>query len=269
MEQKTFHRLFEIVSFIILSLAFVLSLILEADSLTWIPFAKVSVPVANGLCALACIPLMFKPGIYRLECGILLVQSFFTCWTGYETLGVFLYSAMIITLFSNGFFQKYMHRRLVLLIVGWIVCLFGVIPYGLARCLLVYATFLFMLAFNYAFYLKFKETFSPLVQIQSVDALIKLPEAGETINIAECGFTERQLQILEAFLNENATYKELSDRFYISVSTVKKEMAYILHQFGISTSEELRKVFALYNVVFDKPDKDKENSKDNKFTRKK
>ena len=93
------HRIFEIFGFLILSVAFIISLILPADTSTWIPAAKITIPIVNGLCALACIPLIIKPGIKSLEISIFLIQSFFTTWTGYETLGMFLYSAMIVLLY--------------------------------------------------------------------------------------------------------------------------------------------------------------------------
>ena len=72
------HRILALFSFITLSVAFVLSLMLEPDSLTWIPYAKISVPIVNGLCAILCLVLIINPEIKWIEILILFVQSFFT-----------------------------------------------------------------------------------------------------------------------------------------------------------------------------------------------
>ena len=251
------HRIFEFCGFLILSAAFIISLKLPAEPLTWIPFAQITVPVVNGLCALACIPLIIKPGIKWIEISLFFVQSFFTTWTGYETLGMFLYSAMIVLLFCYGFFKKYLHRKAIILVIIWGIWLSGVIPFGIARCVLVYTTFLFMLAFYYAVYSKLKELLAPLLPVQAEEATIKLPAVERTINLTDYNFTERQQKLIFDFMQYNSTYKELSDKFYISVSTVKKDMAEILRLFGVKTSEELRQLLSPYEIVLESEDEEK------------
>ena len=242
------HRIFEIFGFLILSVAFTISLILPADTSTWIPAAKITIPIVNGLCALACIPLIIKPGIKSLEISIFLIQSFFTTWTGYETLGMFLYSAMIVLLFCYGFFMKHIHRRVFFIMFIWLIWLLGVIPYGFARCALVYTTFLFMFAFYYAVYSKLKHLLSPLLPSQSKEAIVKLPPQGSLLNLSDCQLSERQIKILNEYLETNASYSELADKFIVSVSTVKKEMASILHIFGVKNCEELRYLLSHYRL---------------------
>ena len=243
------HRVFSFCGFLILSVAFVISLVLPAEIRTWIPCPKIVVPVVNGLCALACIPLLIKPGIKWIEVSVFFVQSFFTTWTGYETLGMFLYSAMIVMLFCYGFFKKYLHRKVLILILIWIVCLSGVIPFGYARCALVYTTFLFMLGFYYAVYSQLKGLLASLLPVQSREAKIRLPQIGAVLNIKDYDLTERQQKLLIDFMHNNSTYRELSDKFYISVSTVKKDMAEILKLFGVKTNEELRQLLTPYEII--------------------
>lgn len=243
------HRILECLAFLILAVAFTLSLILPPDSLTWIPAPQITVPVVNGLCALFCIMLIIRPGIKALEIGILLTQSFFTTWTGYETLGMFLFSALVILLFCYGFFRTHIRQRTIILIAISFICLFGVIPYGIARCVLVYSTLLFMTAFYYAVYTQIKDILSPLLPAQSDKAKVVLPPQGSAINLKECGLSQRQTQILTEYLLTNASYSELADKFIVSISTVKKDMAQALHIFGVKNNEELRFLLSHYRII--------------------
>ena len=244
----TSRRILELFSFLVLSVAFVLSLLLEADPHTWVPAARVVVPVVNGLCAAACLVLICRPGIQQLEIGILLLQSMFTAWTGYEILGTFLYSALIVLLFCHGYFKEHLHRRITLLVAVWLVGLLGVIPYGAARCILAYTTFSFMIAFYYAVYTELKGLLSPLLPVQAAGASVKLPAPGGKIHLQDCGLTERQCQLLREFLANGATYAELAARYYISVSTVKKDMAQVLRLFGVKNNDDLRLLLSQYTV---------------------
>ena len=90
-----------------------------------------------------------------------------------------------------------------------------------------------MVAFYYAVYSKLKHLLSPLLPAQSKEAIVKLPPQGSLLNLQDCQLSERQIKIVNEYLETNASYSELADKFIVSVSTVKKEMAHILHIFGV------------------------------------
>lgn len=234
------HRILAICSLLILSVAFALSLILEPDAQTWIPFPRISIRIINGLCAALCLVLIVNPEIKWIELSILCAQSFFTIWTGYETLGIFLYSAFVFLLFCYGFFKRHFKRRVLLLILFWIIELLGVIPHGIPRTILAYVTAFFMLAFYYMAFNSLKIFLAPLLPVQDESAKIKLLPTEGKINLNRCDLSELELKLLIDFLEENATYEQLGQKHNMSTSTVKKYMSKVLKTFGVKNNIELR-----------------------------
>lgn len=238
------HRILALFSFLTLSVAFILSLLLEPDSQTWIPYTQVSVPIVNGMCAFLCIVLIIKPELKWIETSILFVQSFFTLWTGYETLGLFLYSTLIFLLFCHGFFKEHLKKRILLIILLWLLILTGIIPHGLARTILTYATAMFMLAVYYVVYFSLKDFLSPLLPVQNDEAKIKLLPTDTKIDLNKCGLTETELKLLKYFLENDSTYEEMSEIFYMSNSTIKKYMSMVIKKFGVKNNTELKQLLS-------------------------
>ncbi|MCR5607276.1 MAG: hypothetical protein K6F69_10740 [Treponema sp.] len=243
------HRIFEIFLFLLLSLTFIFSLIFPENYKTWIPYPQILLPLANGLCTLSCIPLIIKPGIKPLEIGILLIQSFCVKWTGYEALGIVLYSVMIVMLFGYGFFRSHFYLKTAIISIIWLIWMPGAIPFGLDNFLLAFVTFLFILAFSRVVLSHFKDLLAPLLPAQSEEAKIKLPQIGGTLRLAESGLSERQTKLIFDFINYNSTYKELSDKYFISISTVKKDMAQVLKLFGVKNNDDLRHLLSQYTLL--------------------
>ena len=245
----TSHRIFEICLCTLLSITFATSLMLPENYKTWIPYPQILLPLANGLSVLACIILIIKPGIKFLEIGILLVQSFITKWTGYGALGLLFYIVMIVMLFGYGFFRTHIHIKTIIVSAIWLIWIPGALPFGKDYFFLAFATLLFILVFCRLVYEYFKDLLAPLLPSQSSEAKIKLPQIGGTIKLTECGLSERQVKLLFDFINYNSTYKELSDKYFISVSTVKKDMAEVLKIFGVKNNDELRQLLSQYTLM--------------------
>ncbi len=243
------HRIFATTLFFILITMFIASIKITIPTVTWFPNPQVLIPIMTLICIIACIFLIIKPETKQIEIGILLSQSLITMWTGYETLGMFFYFSMIVILFGYGFFRKLFYRKTIILSFIWFIFILGIIPFGITRFLTVLLTFLFVITFNYAVYSHFKTLLAPLLPEQSLKAKIKLPSIGNKIYLTECGLSERQKLLLLDFINNNLTYKELADKYCISISTVKTDMAYILRIFGISNNNDLRIMLSQYKLI--------------------
>ena len=245
----TSHRLFEICLFMLLSSTFTTSLMLPENYRTWIPIPQILLPLANGICLITCMVLIIKPGIKLLEIGILLIQSFLTKWTGYESLGLLFYIVMLVMLFRYGFFRTHIHFKTILVSVIWIIWMPGALPFGMDHFLLSLAAFFFILSFCHLVYDYFKDLLAPLLPAQSEKAKIKLPQIGGTLKLAETNLSERQTKLIFDFINYNSTYKELSDKYFISISTVKKDMAQVLKLFGVKNNDDLRHLLSQYTLL--------------------
>lgn len=124
------ERIFLIFSFIILMIATVLSFILPAETRSVIPYPKITIPFINTICTILCFLTIFKMNWYMLQYAILFIESICTILTGYELLGIFLYSAFLIKLFVNGFFVKKLFPKIIILILIWLITILGLIPFG-------------------------------------------------------------------------------------------------------------------------------------------
>ena len=168
-----------LVSFIILTVASVLSFFLEPCKTTIIPFPQYTVPFINSFSALFCFFLFFKPSFYKGQCLILIIQSITTTLTGYEILGTFLYFAAILILFCEGYFKNNFKQKILFIIVCWFFVTLGVIPFGFHRFILELAVSLFFLGFYIFLYSKLKDLLKKrgkLTVTEVVDIMMQLTD---------------------------------------------------------------------------------------------
>jgi hypothetical protein len=242
------RRTMEILGFSVLAAATVLSIIFPVDPRTLIPFPRITVPLINGICTMLCIPLIINPGYSSLEITVLFVQSISTVMTGNEILGAFLYSAMVIILFCGGMFKKHGRVKILILILSWNCILPGVIPYGPARVITAYTVSFFMTVFYACTYEKLKVMLVQLLPPQHKSDAISFPAPGRELYLSKYGLSDRQIKFTLEYLKGGINYRSLSTKYYVSVSTVKKDMAAIFRVFGVSDREELH-IFLLQYIV--------------------
>ena len=72
--------------------------------------------------------------------------------------------------------------------------------------------------------------------------------AGSTISLSDYNLNERQITFLMEHLHNKMSYKELSEKYFVSLSTVKKIFADIFKIFNVSNIEELRLLLLQYQV---------------------
>lgn len=246
--KKMAKRNFFIASFIILTTASVLSFILPPETRSIIPIPEFSIPVINTTCAILAFITIFRMDWIHLQYSILLIQTITTTLTGYETLGAFLFTALLIKMFCDGELKKHMMGKIVFISVLWAISILGLYPFGLARVILTYVALLFFAAFYYYVYIELKTILKPLLPASTVNTATILPEPGETISLSEYGLTERQINFIWDYLMEGVTYKDLVEKYYVSLSTVKAEMARAFKTFGVNNKEDFRVLMLQYKL---------------------
>lgn len=242
------ERIFLIFSFVFLSAAATLSFVLPAETRTLIPFPEITVPAVNTISALVCFFLIFKTRWQIPQYAILFVQAIFTIFTGYEIIGIFLYSALIIKLFCNGFFKNHLILKAFGIIFIWLVSILGLIPFGWSRLILAYASIFFFCTFYYYIYRKLENQLSNFLPPSKVETQINLPEPGTKIHLEDFGLSERQIEFVSDYIKNGITYKEIAVKYIVSLSTVKSEMAKVFKKFGVSSKEDLRILLLQYKL---------------------
>ena len=71
---------------------------------------------------------------------------------------------------------------------------------------------------------------------------------GTAISLSDFKLSERQINFVLANLHRNLSYKEISEEYFVSVSTVKKEFAEVYKVFNVSKLEELRILLLQYQI---------------------
>ena len=72
--------------------------------------------------------------------------------------------------------------------------------------------------------------------------------AGSTISLSEYGLNERQSNFVIENIHNKLSYKEISEKYFVSISTVKKIFAEVFKIFNVSNIEELRILLLQYQV---------------------
>ena len=72
---------------------------------------------------------------------------------------------------------------------------------------------------------------------------------GSEVSLKDYNLTDRQIDLILDYLHNNRSYNELSDKYNISVSTVKKDFADVFKVFNVRNLEELHILFLQYHIV--------------------
>ena len=108
---------------------------------------------------------------------------------------------------------------------------------------------LFCFAFYLWIYFSLKAKLSCLIpqNVRENNAIIGKP-AGSTISLSDYNLNERQRTFVLENLQNKLCYKEISEKYFVSVSTVKKIFAEVFKIFEVSNIEELRLLLLQYQV---------------------
>ncbi len=197
--------------------------------------------------ALYCV---FKPN-FSIEITILQVESIFTILTGLAPLGIFLFYGSVFIFFCKKSSTKNTKTKLLIALIIHILVIFATFVQGLLYTFMTLICSFFYCAFFIWIYFILKTRFSiftPTKVIENSTIVEKLP--GTKINLSDYNLTERQKQFTIENIKNNLSYNEISDKYNVSISLVKKEFRAIFQIFGVSKKEELRLLLLQYEIDF-------------------
>lgn len=226
----------------------------EWSGMTIIPYYKIVIPITNIISTIVCIVIFIFPEKHFFLYFVLLFQAVFTSLTGYESLGIFLFSLCIVLIILNASLPIKKQKLIIpLLYLFFTIVLLGVIPYGKERfSMAVGCTYFFASAF-YCIVLTYKKKLKnvmPLIQKELfISHKIYLPNPGEPLNLNDFDLTDRQKQILFEVIANNKSYGEVTLSTRLTLPLVKKEMAAIIQYFGCKNVNSLKLVLCQYVIT--------------------
>lgn len=109
---------------------------------------------------------------------------------------------------------------------------------------------MFCMAFYLWIYSVLKAKLSCLFpkNVRENNTIIRKP-AGASISLSDYNLNERQRLFVIENIHNKMSYKEISEKYFVSISTVKKIFAEVFKIFEVSNIEELRILLLQYQVT--------------------
>lgn len=245
------ERVVYLVGFCFLVIASVTGILLDGDKQSIIELiapSSIVIPATHILCATLCLFLCFKPSD-KLFITIVMVESFLLVLTNYAMLGIFFFYAAIILIICKGLFPKNQKHVIVYLAIMHCISLFGGLTRGWQHTLINIGYSAFSLFFYLWIYYILKARFSCYLpkNVTNNQTIINQKQ-GEELSLSEYNLSERQINFILANLHDNLSYKEISEKYFVSISTVKKEFAGVYKVFNVTKLEELRILLLQYQI---------------------
>jgi len=245
------ERVVAVVGFVFLLIATIMSILLNGDPRSIIekllPTA-ILIPVVHIFCLILTLVCIIKPSVY-LMITIFLVESELTILTSYEELGIFFFYAALILLLCRDIFSNRKKQYIYILFFFHILTLVLSYTHGVKITVIAIGYSMFCFAFYLWVYSILKAKFSCLFpqNVRENNAIIGKP-AGAVISLSDYNLNERQCTYVLENIHNKLSYKEISEKYFVSISTVKKIFAEVFKIFEVSNIEELRILLLQYQV---------------------
>ena len=180
---------------------------------------------------------------------IMMVESVLTILTAYEQLGIFFFYASLILLICKDLCGEKQIRIIPVLIIIHILSLLGTYTHGIKTMLLSISCSAYSFVFYMWIYKFIKAKFSCFwPKTVTENEILKDVKVGSSISLSDYNLSERQTCFILDNLYNNFSYKDLSSKYNVSVSTVKRTFTDICKIFKVNNLEELRFLLLQYQI---------------------
>ncbi|BDC92660.1 hypothetical protein [Treponema bryantii] len=245
------ERVVAVVGLFFLLIAAITSLFFNGDPksiIEKVADTNIVIPVVHFLCVGLTIIHIIRPNSY-LMLAILLIESELTILTHYEELGIFFFYAAVIFMLCTDFLAEKSKKPIWILFVIHFITLCLTYTHGIKAMLIDIGYSVFCYSFYLWIYSILKAKFSCLIpkNVRENNTIIGKP-AGSVIKLSDYNLNERQRTYLMEHIHNKLSYKEIGEKYFVSLSTVKKIFADIFKIFNVSNIEELRLLLLQYQV---------------------
>lgn len=245
------ERVVSLVGFIFLVVAAITGFLWDGDKdsiLHRFIDTAILIPWTHVICAAFAFILIFKPSD-RVFIVVINVESFLLLLTDYCQLGIFFFWASIILIFVKDIYKSKNKAVIITLALSHCIGLIGSYTHGWKTTFIAIGNSAFCLVFYHWVYTILKAKLSCYIPLNiSYNQTINHKKTGEVIKLSDYDLTERQSTFVLENLHHNLSYKEISDKYFVSISTVKKTFAEVYKIFNVTKLEELRILLLQYQV---------------------
>jgi len=246
------ERVVAVVGLVFISIAAITSLFFNGDPYSVIEKVaptRIVIPIVHFICVFLTVILVIRPNTYLMT-SILLIESELTILTAYQELGIFFFYASVILILCKDLITNQIKKTVPVMFVVHFLTLCLTYTHGIKKMLVAIGYSCFCMAFYMWIYTTLKAKFSCLFpkNVRENNAVIGKP-AGSTIKLSDYNLSERQSTFLIEHIHNKLSYKEISEKYYVSISTVKKIFAEIFKIFDVCNIEELRILLLQYQVI--------------------
>ena len=245
------ERVVAVVGFVFLLIATILSIILNGDPdsiIEKIAPTAIVIPIIHSICLLLTIICIIKPST-QIMIVIFLIESELTILTDYEELGIFFFYAALILILCKDILSKKSKRPVLIVFTMHVITLLLTYTHGLNNTFISIGYSFFCFAFYLWIYSNMKAKFSCLFpqNVRENNTIIGKP-AGTVISLSDYNLNDRQITFVIENIHNKLSYKEISEKYFVSISTVKKIFAEVFKIFEVSNIEELRILLLQYQI---------------------
>lgn len=246
-----FEKTTSIISFLFVFTVFISCLILiftKTQPQSIVPYSIYFVPAVHALCAVLSFIMIFK-FYYPIMFFMLQLESAICILTNFEILGIFFYYIAVFLIFIIYYQTKPVKYVVCICYSIHLLLLLFTINYGWPRFVIDLFTSFYMMAIYLWLYNLLKVRFScfkPSMIMSNSTIGDRIP--GTVLKLSEFELTERQVNFILDYVNNNLSYNDLTEKYYVSLSTVKKEFAEVFKVFGVTKNDELKLLLLQYVV---------------------
>ena len=233
-----------------MTFAMVLNIKVAIPYISVIPYMNVIKAMLNAFCVCLSIILIIHPEKKLLTYIVFFIEAGNAALVGFLGIGTSLFCTGIVLCFINGEFAVNRKKKVIMLSIYWALVIVTIWPVlGFTFVIFEILGTLFGLSACAALYQKLEGKLSYLLlPDETLTTSITLPLKGSILKLSDYELSERQIAFILGSIKQGETYESLANRYYVSASVVKKDMAAACKYFGVANREALRILLLQYKL---------------------
>ncbi len=246
------ERVVPVVGFLFLLISAVASFFISGDKASLLEKfgdSQIIVRTVHVICTSFCAFLIIRPRPTGIVI-IMMIESILTILTNYAQLGIFFYYGCVCLILCKELYPRFKKPILFSSFIIHLISLGLTYTHGIPKMCINFFSSIFYLIFFLWIYSLLKARLSCHL-LKNVIQNEKLGDKkkGEELKLSSYNLSERQIQLVLDNIYNNLSFKELSEKYYVSISTVKSEFVGVYKIFGVSKLEELRLLLLQFQVT--------------------
>lgn len=214
-------------------------------------FGKIAfytIPSIHLLTAIVMLYLCFKDNLF-VKFILFQIESNVAVYTGFAAIGMFLFYSSIFILYIFYFSEnKNFYHVLGLFIIHLFFIFIDPVADLYTKFINVTSTFFMLVMFIYFYEILYNKFSSFVPKAIVLNSNINDKNPGDVIKLSDYNLTERQINFVYDYIIDSLSYNQLSEKYCVSLSTVKKEFSDTYKILGVSKLSELKILLLQFKI---------------------